>query len=357
MTRPLSRDNPLILYGAGGVTGQLILQAALARNLPVLLAGRSLGSLSPLAETYGLEAQAAPLDATDPAALIGLLARGSVVLNAAGPFDATVMPVAQAAIAAGAAYVDVNGEVDSLVALSGLDGSAKAAGVPLVGAAGFGVAAGESLALHTARRLARPAGLRLGLDTRVGQRSRGADQSRVAALRRGGYEISGGAMRRTGFADRPWTVTLDGEAFLFVGAPLAEAWAAAHSTGVANVRAGIRARPAMIPVFRLAALAAGFEPIGRLMARRAASSPVSASETKEIGRPSTLIAEAWTAEGDKVISALTIATEGYAAAAEIAVAAAVATAGSRLSGFYTPAQAFGPDFILKIAGVERRDLG
>ena len=353
MIRPLSNEHPLIVYGASGATGRLIVEVARARGLPLALAGRSRTSLEALGA--GLPILTAGVD--DPAGLAAMAARGSVVLNAAGPFEQTGVPLAQAALAGGAAYVDVGGEVEVLVAQQALDARARAAGLPLVCAAGYGVTAGEGLALHVAGRAPGARKLRLGLDTYVGHHSAGASRSTIAGLKRGSYEIAEGRIRRTVIADRPWTIDLDGESFLFAGAPLAEAWAAALSSGVAQVRVGIRTRRALIPVFRMAALAARIGAVERFMARRATSEPSGEGEGGvAAGRRSTLIAEAWGENGAQAASALVIRREGYAVSAEIAVSAAQATVASSLSGFHTPGSAFGADFILGVRGVDRRDL-
>ena len=116
--RALSKTYPLVLYGAGGATGRLIIEAALAKGVPVLLAGRSPASLSELADRHNLPIATAGID--DPSGLAALAARGSILLNAAGPFAATALPLAQAALAAGTGYLDVSGEVDSLIALQSL---------------------------------------------------------------------------------------------------------------------------------------------------------------------------------------------------------------------------------------------
>ncbi len=356
MIRTISSERPLVLYGAGGVTGRLIIEAALADGVPLLLAGRRPEPLADLARRYGLPMATATT--SDDAALAALAAKGAVLLNAAGPFAATARPLAEAAIRAGVPYVDVAGEVDVLTDQAALDAAARKAAVPLVCAAGYGAAAGEGLALHTAARLEQPQRLRLGLDTYIGQRSAGAAASTVGALRRGNYEIADGAMRRTSFADRPWRIELDGERFLFAGAPMPEAWAAARSTGVPNVRAGIRTKPALLPVLRLASAAAGVEPIGRFMARRAESGGQDRDRpaSVESDRYSTIVAEVWDAEGRRAASVLEVRREGYAFAAEIAVAAAKAVAGSSLTGFHTPGSAFGADFLMRLSGVSRRDL-
>ena len=353
MIRPLSKDHPLIVYGAGGATGRLIVEIALARGLPVAVAGRSAGSL----ESWHGGGPILTARADDPAGLAALAAGGSVLVNAAGPFIQTGEALARGALAGGAAYVDVGGEVGVLIAQKALDAQARAAGLPLVCAAGYGVTAGESLALHVARRVPGAPRLRLGLDTYVGHHSAGAAQSVVAGLKQGGYEIAEGRGRKTGIATRPWSIDLDGESFLFAGAPLAEAWAAAGSSGVPNVRVGIRTRRAMVPILRFAALAARIGPVERLMARLSTSEPRGDGEARVAeGKRSTLVAEAWGEGGTQAASALVIRREGYAVSAEITVAVAQAVAASSLTGFHTPAGAFGPDFILGVRGVERRDL-
>jgi short subunit dehydrogenase-like uncharacterized protein len=353
MMRSISQAFPLILYGAAGATGRLVLDAVLARGIPVILAGRSEASLAPLAARLNLPMEAAAVE--DWLALVTLAARGSIILNAAGPFAGTAAPLARACLAGGAAYVDVSGEVDTLVELAGLDADAKAAGLPLLCGAGFGVAVGECLALHVAGRLPRAASLRVGLDTRVGRRTPAAAQSAIAALGRGSYDIAGGLMRRRRFAAETWTVDHDGESFFFAGAPLAETWASARSTGVADVRGGIRTRAALVPVLKLAAAAARIAPLRRWLANRAAS-PNRGDGISSDAEASTAIVEAVAPDGSRSASALRIGIEAYAAAAEIAAMAIGALDEGRPIGFHTPGSAFGADFIMALGQTTRRNF-
>lgn len=73
-------------------------------------------------------------DATDPQSLAGLLRGAKVVVNCAGPFVRTLVPVARAAVAAGGHCIDV---CDDSVAVGGLletdlDHAAREAGVTLL---------------------------------------------------------------------------------------------------------------------------------------------------------------------------------------------------------------------------------
>ncbi|MCC3272209.1 saccharopine dehydrogenase NADP-binding domain-containing protein [Arthrobacter zhangbolii] len=100
----------IVLLGATGYTGGLVLGALFRRGLRPVLAGRNTDALAGLAEEHGgLEFAAA--DATDPASVRRLLDPGDVLITTAGPFERVGLPVAEAAVRAGARYIDTTGEV------------------------------------------------------------------------------------------------------------------------------------------------------------------------------------------------------------------------------------------------------
>lgn len=98
------------VYGANGYTGRRIARALVERGHPVLLSGRSRASLEALAGELGgaVGVRVATLD--DPEALAALAGDSNVIVNCAGPFSATTQPVAQAAIAGRAHYLDISAE-------------------------------------------------------------------------------------------------------------------------------------------------------------------------------------------------------------------------------------------------------
>src|SRR5690606_35555378 len=102
-------STPLLLYGATGYTGRLILQEALAKGLRPMLAGRKADAVRALAEPHGLEWREAAL--TDAAALDRALSGLVTVLHCAGPFAQTATPMLEACLRRGAHYLDITGEI------------------------------------------------------------------------------------------------------------------------------------------------------------------------------------------------------------------------------------------------------
>jgi short subunit dehydrogenase-like uncharacterized protein len=99
----------IILFGATGYTGRLTAEALVARGERPLLAGRSALRLDQMAtELGGLETATA--DVADPASVRALLEPGDVMLATVGPFARWGDPAAEAAIDAGASYLDSTGE-------------------------------------------------------------------------------------------------------------------------------------------------------------------------------------------------------------------------------------------------------
>nr|WP_269437375.1 saccharopine dehydrogenase NADP-binding domain-containing protein [Arthrobacter sp. zg-Y20] len=100
----------LVLLGASGYTGTLVLDALIRRGVRPVLAGRNTAALSSLARDHGgLEFTAA--DAGDTGSIRRLLNPGDVLITTVGPFERFGLGVAEAAVQAGARYIDTTGEV------------------------------------------------------------------------------------------------------------------------------------------------------------------------------------------------------------------------------------------------------
>ncbi|MFE5310463.1 saccharopine dehydrogenase family protein [Isoptericola sp. NPDC056605] len=127
----------VMVYGAGGHTGGFVVDELVRRGLAPVLAGRDAERLAGVASRYpGLDVRAARVD--DSAALRAALDGVAVVVNCAGPFLDTAQPLAGAAVAAGAHYLDVTAEQPPVQQLyEELDAPARAAGVAVVPAMAF----------------------------------------------------------------------------------------------------------------------------------------------------------------------------------------------------------------------------
>jgi short subunit dehydrogenase-like uncharacterized protein len=102
-------DANVLIYGAYGHTGRFIVAAMLRQGLTPVLSGRDPARLASLAGQFpGLEVRQAAV--SDSRSLSAAVRGASVVVNCAGPFLDTAVPVMTAAVRAGAHYLDVTAE-------------------------------------------------------------------------------------------------------------------------------------------------------------------------------------------------------------------------------------------------------
>ena len=104
----------ILLYGATGYIGGLTARAMVARGSHPVLAGRDQGRLSALAAQLSqagdeTELETAVADA-EPGPLRDLIGPGDVLVSTAGPFVKVGRPAVEAAVDAGAVYLDSSGE-------------------------------------------------------------------------------------------------------------------------------------------------------------------------------------------------------------------------------------------------------
>lgn len=102
-------DADVLVYGAYGHTGRFVVAELLQRGLIPVLSGRNAAALEELRRQYpDLGVRPAAVD--DRPSLDAAAHGVSAVLNCAGPFLETALPVAAAAVRAGAHYLDVAAE-------------------------------------------------------------------------------------------------------------------------------------------------------------------------------------------------------------------------------------------------------
>jgi short subunit dehydrogenase-like uncharacterized protein len=129
----------VLVYGAAGHTGRFVVDELLRRGLTAVLAGRSAARLGAVTALHAsLEHCVVGLDDPDLLRQAVSDAGADVVLNCAGPFLDTAVPLARAAVAAGAHYLDVTAEQPAVQAVYRyLDTPARDAGVAVVPAMAF----------------------------------------------------------------------------------------------------------------------------------------------------------------------------------------------------------------------------
>jgi len=348
----------LLIYGVTGYVGGLISRLAAAAGLPHLAAGRDLEQVMAHADPLMLPARTFSL--SDPAKVGRALGDVAVVLNAAGPFAETALPLAEACLRAGAHYLDLADAVPELEAIRRLDARAREAGIMLLPGVGFGVLPTDALAARLKRRLPTAVRLRLALET-VGGRSRGSLHTLFRDLRRGaGVKRRGGELVPAHAGEERLVLDLGGGRRIAVtypwrGDPASAWWSSVYpeievyAVHPAWLRWLMTPRSGRwLPLSALAslvrALLAGRA--GRALVRRAiALRPAGPAEAELAAGLTRIWAQAEDAAGHRVTARMR-GPERHLFTARTALWVAHRVLAGRLRvGFQTPATAYGPDLV------------
>ncbi|TJY58426.1 hypothetical protein E4T66_17085 [Sinimarinibacterium sp. CAU 1509] len=233
----------LLIYGANGYTGELIAREAELRGLRPILAGRSASKLEALAAELGVSFRA--FDLANTATVAQHLRGVKVVLNCAGPFSATSVPMIEGCLQVGAHYLDITGEIGVFEHVHSLHDQAVRAGVVLCSGVGFDVIPSDCVAARLKEALPDATHLALGFDTRSSF-SPGTIKTTVEGLGQGGKVRRDGRIVRTPLAHSVRKIDFgDGEK-LAMTIPWGDVSTAYHSTGIPNVEFYIPSPPTMI---------------------------------------------------------------------------------------------------------------
>ena len=179
-----------MLYGANGYTGGLIAQHAVDRGHQPILAGRNGPEISALARRLGLPHRV--VDSDDAAALQEALVDVELLLNAAGPFLHTAVPLSEACLSVGVHYLDISNELQVFRALYGLNDRARRAGICIMPGVGFGVVATNCLARYVSEAVGGAEHLEVATRIASAQPGPGAAATMQENLPYGGWVRRGG---------------------------------------------------------------------------------------------------------------------------------------------------------------------
>ena len=345
----------LVIYGATGYSGGEIVRHAAERGWQTILAGRDARKLAALGERVGLEHRAASV--TDAAALDRAFAGARAVLNAAGPFSRTTLPVLGACLRGGAHYLDLSAEVPAIEALSGHDADARARRLMIMPAVGFDVVATDCLALHVARRLPDAVRLSIGV-TNLRFLSRGSAKTLLEAVDRG-LVREDGRLVELPLGSREWAFDYEAGPRASINVSLADLTTAYHSTNIPNVATYTEGTPlmrALLAAARGAGVALRSRPAQAWVAACADLLPEPPRANGEQLDGQRVVAEAEDACGRRVVSRLRT-REAYAFTPYAACAVLERVLADDFEpGFQTPARVYGSDLVLTIPDVTREDI-
>ncbi len=126
-----------LIYGASGFTADLIIQQALEKEQYPIIAGRDPEKISAIADKYKLPFRIFSLDHPDE--IVKNLSDISLVLNCAGPFVHTSLPLVDACLKTQTHYFDITGEIPVFEQMFALDSKAKESKIMIISGIGFDV--------------------------------------------------------------------------------------------------------------------------------------------------------------------------------------------------------------------------
>lgn len=352
----MRRARRIMIYGATGFTGGLVMKAALELGAELVLAGRDPERLEAVARPLGLPFRAFALDS--PAEIFDALADVGVVLNAAGPLVDTATPLIAGCLAARTHYLDVTGELSVFREAHRNDAAARERGIMIMPGAGFWIVASDCLAAHVADLLPGAKYLRLGcsaseLFSRGSLRTVFREMRGRIVIRRAGRLswVSIGRLERQfdyGDGERASTAV-----------SLPDVFTAYFTTGIPNIEtyleAGFMARTAGLLAVGVTAavnmtgmaplLDSGFE---------AWSHRPSASERSSARQVLVIEAEDVWRQSRRVRM---VTSDGYTFTAAAAAAVMKQVIGGNFApGFATPGKLYGSELALSIPDTETEDL-
>lgn len=169
-----------LLYGANGYTAQLIIKESLKQGLKPVLAGRNKDKIESLAKHYGLPYKVFSLE--DDSTVTKELSPYTLCLNAAGPFSKTADLLVQACLKSNTHYLDITGEIGVFEAIKRYDEDAKAKNIMLMPGVGFDVVPSDCLANYLKEKLPDAQRLELAFTSLEGGLSHGTASTMVAEL-------------------------------------------------------------------------------------------------------------------------------------------------------------------------------
>ncbi len=344
----MTAKSGLIVYGANGYTGKLIVDVALREGLRPVVAWRRREAVEPLAAAWGVPSLCFSLD--DAASAAHLLEPYGAMILAAGPFSKTSAAALEACLRAKTAYLDITGEVDVFEAVFARDADAKKAGIAVLPGAGFDVVPSDCLAKALSEAL--PGAETLTLAFRGFKTSAGTMKTMLEGIPKGGLVREGGKLVRVPAAWKTIEVPLGAKTRLAMTIPWGDLSTAFRSTGIPNIEVYMAVPPSAVAAarrMRRFAKLLGLSPVQSFLKARVEKT-VKGPPAEERDRERSYLWGRVTRGGSAVTGKLET-LEGYALTAETAVAIAKRVlAGDVGPGVHTPSQAFGSRFIETIRG-------
>ncbi|MBC6492783.1 saccharopine dehydrogenase family protein [Flavihumibacter stibioxidans] len=341
----------LLLYGANGYTGKLILELSVQQRIKPILAGRNAIAIRSLAESYSLPYRIGGLE--DQATMDVLLKDVDVVIHAAGPFSITARPMMEACIRNKVHYLDITGEIGVFEMAAQLGKEARAAGIMLMPGVGFDVVPTDCMAQHLKTLMPDATHLALAFANIGGAISHGTATTMAQSLGEGGAIRSKGKIIRSPLgAYHRWVDFGKGKRFV-MSIPWGDVATAFHTTGIPNIIAYTAIKPGIHRLLKLQGL---LNPVlktrwARKMVQNYINRQPAGPSTEMLNRSSSMVWGEVSNPKGETISARMSCMNGYSLTAHSSLLIAKKVLAEQFKpGYQTPAGCYGAQLIGEIPG-------
>jgi len=348
-------NKKILIYGAYGYTGRLILQEALRQGLQPMVSGRNVDQVEQLAAQYQLTARPFRLASVDTVAKN--LHDIDLVINCAGPFSHTAEMMMRGCLLAQADYIDITGEWPVFELAHSFATSAKSAGVILCPGAGFDVIPTDCLAAQLQQKLPTANHLKLAFAASGGV-SRGTALTSIEGLTLGGRVRRDGQLIKVPLAYQTQLIPFADKKRQAVTIPWGDLVTAYYSTGINNIEVYLAMPAAQIRRLRW------LRWLRPLLALPPVQSRLKARVRKQVTGPSaqTLqqgVTQLWgeVSDGKRRVSATLQTANGYqlTALGSIEIAKFILDY-EGAGGYYTPSQLCGNDLVNRLPGSSKTEF-
>lgn len=346
--------NKVLLYGANGYTGTLIVRYAKEYNLQPILAGRNETEISTLASSLNLSYIIFSLD--DVLKLKEALADVAVVIHAAGPFHHTARQMVEACIETGTHYIDINGDVSVFEFIKKYDAKAKRANVMLLPGAGFDVVPTDCIALSLKNKLPDATHLEIAFVTLGGQISHGTATTMASKAGEGSVVRENGVFVKKQLGHKAKWIEADGKKLFVMSIPWGDISTAYFTTGIPNIETYTGMKP---PVYRMLKFQFLFnwllrtKSVRSYIQKKINKNPAGPSDEKRANAKTYVWGRVTNAEGKELVEKI-VCADGYSVTAlSCLLITQKILAGNFKTGYQTPASCFGSELIFEIPGTKK----
>lgn len=344
----------IIVYGAYGYTGELIVEELQSKNLSVLLSGRSESKLSELSKKTGFPYKTVNLNDRD--ALLNLAQVGIVMIHAAGPFKQTAGAMVEACISAKTHYLDINGDISVFEMIKSYGEQAEKAGIMLLPGTGFDVVPTDCVAMHLKNQMPDAASIKIAFATLGGGISHGTASTVVTRLGEPAQRRENGKLMPIPLGKNGLWVNFGNKTLFCMSIPWGDISTAFSSTGIPNIESFMAVKPGVYKLLKIQGLVNWLlrsNMVRRLIQKNIDAKPKGPNAEQRNKGGALVWAQVENPKGETMTASI-LTPESYNLTAKATVLIAEKILYNQFkSGYQTPAKAYGENLIFELDGVTK----